>query len=358
MRTGSARARGRWALALLAPLVAAGCLRLEGDLRVDDEDRVDGEVVLAVDEQLIAMSGMSLDDLLADSADLGGLQDGARRENYAEDGLVGQRIVFEDVPLDELDARDAGGFFGRDAGGYRFELPLDMGLPLGQGGDLLSGVLDDAELELSVTFPGRVLEDNGTSVEGSTVRWEYQGEQLLQLPDVLAARWDDSGPVGSAGGRGSGRSALIAVLAALALLVAAVAMVALVVRSRRRASAPTSTAGQGQVPAHHGQESATQDVTATAGAPAPAPGGGRHAPGTEPSPSWLGGPTRPAPGGSVPPGSPSPASPAPPVSSWPTEPPPAPPQEDEVAPWRRGPAGPSAGTVPPGRDPVPPTPSP
>ena len=66
MRT--ARAWGR-SLATVAALsmALAGCLKLDMALTVSPDDTVDGQLVFAVNKDLLELTGQSIDDLLGDA---------------------------------------------------------------------------------------------------------------------------------------------------------------------------------------------------------------------------------------------------------------------------------------------------
>ena len=68
------------------------------DVEVSPENTVSGTAVIAIDESLVELSGQSADEIFSD-VDQSELPEGASVEAYSEDGFVGQRITFEDVPL-------------------------------------------------------------------------------------------------------------------------------------------------------------------------------------------------------------------------------------------------------------------
>lgn len=346
-------------LLLALPALAGACLRVDGELTVDEDDRVDGSVVLAVDEDLAQLGGSAAEQLLDVAAGSRALDRlGAEEEPYDEDGYVGRRITFDDVPLERFESGPGGEVLSRDADGYRFDLPIDTGVGMRRS-DLVQGVGGDAELRFRVTVPGRVLKHNGNDVEGSTVIWSYRGDELLRdLPTSLEARWDDSGLVPSSGGGGGGGSSLwlAVLLGALALGVLGAGAFVLLRRRPRPAHAgpepggtPSWAAAPGAAPAPPSWPAPPPSPAAPPappGSPAASPPGavppwGQAPPSGAPAPAgWPSTPPGPPPGAPPRPAgptmpSPSPGVPAPPgapAPSWPAQPPASPPSAPGPAP--------------------------
>ncbi|MDN4491325.1 hypothetical protein QQX13_10825 [Demequina sp. SYSU T00068] len=170
------------ALSLLAVVALTGCLKIEGSFVLHEDDTIDGTFLIAVQKGIGDSMGMSDEDLLSqmtEDMDAGDL-DGATVEPYEDDDWVGQRVVFDSLPIAEASEDDAGLTVVREDGFF-----VVQGDPLaseseGEDGDL--GGLPGAEATMSVTFPGDIVETNG-AVEGTTVTWD-----LLTLDEPMYAK--------------------------------------------------------------------------------------------------------------------------------------------------------------------------
>ncbi|MGH8774768.1 MAG: LppM family (lipo)protein [Jiangellaceae bacterium] len=220
-RTGALRALGAVALAA----VLTGCLKLDMSLDVQDDETVDGHVIIGIDRGLADLSGADpgsiSDELQGDVME--DAPKGVTAEPYEDDDYIGTRMVFEAVALDELDLGEgddisivhegdeyvlSGTFDLSDSG--------DFG-DLGEDEDFLEGFAGSMDVQLNVTFPGEVIDHNG-ELDGRTVTWTPEVGERLELQ----ARSQDSG----------GSSFPWLIVAVLAGLVAIGAAAVLVLRGR------------------------------------------------------------------------------------------------------------------------------
>ncbi|SDT68023.1 hypothetical protein SAMN04515669_5807 [Jiangella sp. DSM 45060] len=195
------------ALAVVASaLLLTGCFKIDMQLDVSSDDTVDGEMVFAVSRDVSAMAesmGEDPDDLL--SGEIDDLPEGTRAEEYEDDDFVGQRYVFDDVPLSEFDQN---GTFSITHEGDEIVVGGNLDLtdmdpeamaeefdgeemPFGD----LSGMMDSMDLRVAITFPGEVTEHNG-ELDGTTVTWTPVAGETNEIN----ARSADSG--GGGGGDG------------------------------------------------------------------------------------------------------------------------------------------------------------
>ena len=93
MRTARAWIRSATVVAGLT-LLLAGCLKLDLALTLSPDDTVDGEMVFAVNKELLELTGQSVDDLLGDAAVPDDVP-GATQEPYEDDRFVGTRVLFQ-----------------------------------------------------------------------------------------------------------------------------------------------------------------------------------------------------------------------------------------------------------------------
>jgi hypothetical protein len=250
--TGVGGPRIRRSLPALLGLVAVavllgGCMQVRQDLDVDRDGTVSGTVRVGFNTELLAMFGDGEDpDALLDELDLDpGDTEGVTVTSYRDGDFVGQELVFDRIPVDEFaDASGDSGFsIVVDDSGMVFRAENfneGMGAEDEQAemGDFFAEMFANLmpDVRIAITYPGRVLGHNGTSVSGSTVVWQYQTlEEYQTAPTTLEARWDNSGAVGS--GAGSSWGVLLGILALVAV-VAIVAVGLLLLRRRGGGSTP------------------------------------------------------------------------------------------------------------------------
>src|SRR5690625_1107125 len=101
-------------IALLA-LALTGCMRMDVALTVNDDDTVGGEMIIAVSEAMLEMTGESADSFTEQLLQDDSLPEEAEVEEYAQDGFVGARMLLNDVPLEEFQQEDG---FGLQRAGY------------------------------------------------------------------------------------------------------------------------------------------------------------------------------------------------------------------------------------------------
>lgn len=262
-------------LAVLA-LLLTGCLKLDIDLKIRPDDRIDGAVVFAVDKDLVELGGGSFEDLIQETPFPSDVE-GVRVEEYDDGDFVGQRFVFDGVALEEFasPADPESLRIVREGDTFRVSGTLDLAGPTGTTGPDPSVFFSSAEIRVAITFPGEVISSNGR-VEGNTVIWEPKfGERL----DIRAA----GSAIPSGGGFGTLTIVLVVVGAA-----ALAAIAALVLASRRRVAPAVAAVGEGEAstPPVGGPEPVPPTGTTSATPPAPpaAPAERAPMPGESPPP--------------------------------------------------------------------------
>ena len=230
----------RLPLALLMALCAfvlTGCIRLEVTFTVEEDGSGAMEMVVALDESLLALSEESPDDL---TGNLDELPPGATVDEYREDGFVGQ-VVSVPIPdmtraaeslgsVDDMtDVTDFG--FVREGDGWRFTMdvpPLGEELA-GENGELAAGLaaalLDEASFRVRVSLPGEITEHNADRIEDGVLVWDLDWTSME--PRTLSAHSQMTGVGPVVVVIVGGAAAAVVVLAALAARS--------VVRARRRA---------------------------------------------------------------------------------------------------------------------------
>jgi hypothetical protein len=248
-------ARALRSIATLAglTLLLAGCLKLDMAITISPDDTVDGEMVFAVNKQLLELTGQNVDDVLGDTTVPSDVE-GATQEPYEDEDFVGTQVTFEDVALSDLSEGSDPDALTIVRSGDTYEVDGVMDLSTDdadlQGNpfeDQITQAFDTAELRIAITFPGEVLETNG-QVDGTTVTWEPVFGERNVLTAVASASGDgasDSGDgtdAAGATGEDSGGNTLLYVIVGL-VIIAVVAGVFLMMR-RKSSGASTDTTGE------------------------------------------------------------------------------------------------------------------
>ena len=212
----------------------SGCVRIISNITLHENNTASGEMIVAVQEGIGASMGMTDQDF-ADQLNTGSGIDtmaNAKVAPYKQDGYVGTRVTFSDEPIASFKGVD--GAITREGDTFVFQgtapdTTQTQGLPAGSG----------AIATMSVTFPGKVTDHNGT-LEGNTVTWD-----LLTQTEAPHA-------TGSAIGGGGSLSPIVLIIGGLiigGLIIAALVVVGIVLLRRRSDVPPTDEAPPAAEPA-------------------------------------------------------------------------------------------------------------
>jgi hypothetical protein len=249
-------------------LLLAGCLKLDMAITLSPDDTVDGEIVFAVNKELLELTGRNIDDMLGDTAVPDDVE-GATTEPYEDDRFAGTRVVFEDVALEDMQERSDPDSLSIERVGDTYEVSgvMDLGtedaeLEGNPFEEQITEAFDTAELRIAITFPGEVLETNGR-VDGTTVTWQPVFGERTEITAVASASVGGSGAgdqgaeegVEAAGSsESSGGNAGLYVILGLIAVAAVVAGGVLMMRRRGNGPdvlpvppAPTEPPGEGPV---------------------------------------------------------------------------------------------------------------
>jgi hypothetical protein len=220
------------AVLLLAVISLSGCFKLDMSLELSPDNTVDGSIILAVNRAQADLFGG--EDALREalSGEGAGLIDDApatgsvETRDYEDDDWIGNEYVFSDVALDEFSGADTGDLsITREGETFVVEGTLD--LSQGTEGDAAAAaLLDSAETEISITFPGAVQSSNGVE-DGNTVTWSPKAGEVTEISAVGSAK------------AGLPWTLIVAVVALLGLVVIGVVLL-MVVRGRQPAAAPVA----------------------------------------------------------------------------------------------------------------------
>lgn len=214
--------------AVFALLALTGCMRMHEDLTLHSDNTASGSIIMAYDIAVMEMSGMSEDDvedlLSAEGLDdLTGMGDDAVSvTEYREDGFVGYRMEFTEMPLEDLTS-EAGITITRE--GDEFIVEADYSAIEADLQAVPANMLASMDMKTTITFPGAVIEQRGGEVEGKTVTWITNFSDLGEV----------YGRAYAIEGAGSGAPVLlIGVAAVLLLLVLLGIVIFLVLRGRKQ----------------------------------------------------------------------------------------------------------------------------
>ena len=216
------------ALALFAVVALSGCIRYNVDMTLSEDDTASGTIVIAVQKGVGEQMGVANDqEALAQLFGESPFGANFTPKEYAEGDWVGQSYTFDAVPITDL--ADLASLFTVTRDGDAFSVD-GSGAPV--TADEQSQLPPGAESKLSITFPGDVIEHNGT-LEGKTVTWD-----LFTMTDSVHAT---AGATGSGSGPAFPLWLLIGGGTALVALIAAAVLV-IVMRRRGGTSAPVNPA--------------------------------------------------------------------------------------------------------------------
>ncbi|ORV12750.1 LppM protein [Mycobacterium celatum] len=151
-------------LLVVVPL-ATGCLRVKASLTISPDDTVSGEIVAAAKPRNDKDAGPQLDPNIPFSQKVA-------ISKYDRDGYVGSQAVFSDLTFAELPQLAN---MNPDAQGVNLTLRRAGDLVILEGrADLTSLTDPDADVELSVAFPGAVTSTNGERVDSDMVAWKLK----------------------------------------------------------------------------------------------------------------------------------------------------------------------------------------
>jgi len=168
------------ALLLLVIPVLAGCVRIKASITISPDDLVSGDIVAAAKPRNDKDAGPQLDPNLAFSQKVA-------VSKYDRDGYVGSQAVFSDLTFAELPELAR---MNPDAQGVNLSLRRAGDLVILEGrADLTSLTDPDADVELTVAFPGEVTSTNGDRADPDTVQWKLKPGVVSMLS--AQARYTD-----------------------------------------------------------------------------------------------------------------------------------------------------------------------
>ncbi|MGN9917417.1 LppM family (lipo)protein [Micromonospora palomenae] len=242
----------RLAVCLALVAVLTGCMQLNIGLTVNADDTIDGQLLLTADKRFLTTDNRTVQVGFAElRQNIPTLPKGEERV-YENEGFYGSLITYHHTPLKDFTSESVK--LVREDDLYRFSLPLD---PKKYGGKVAEqDPLNQARFmqlmsfEISLTFPGRVIDTNGTRI-GRSVTWKVVAnqEKPLELRAVAEAAPKPSPSATAAaspgGDEGGSFPWLLVVGAVVVLLVVGAVVAVLLLRRRGRSAAAPAAAPTG-----------------------------------------------------------------------------------------------------------------
>jgi hypothetical protein len=179
------RARRRRIVALLVLLIliplATGCVRVHASITISPDDRVSGEITAASKPRNSDDKGPQFDS--------GGLpfSDKVAISDYSKDGYVGSQATFSDLTFAELPQLAN---MNHDAAGVDISVRRAGDSVILEGRADLTALTDpNADVSLSVSFPGAVTSTNGDQVDSQVVEWKLKPGVVTTM--TAQARYTD-----------------------------------------------------------------------------------------------------------------------------------------------------------------------
>lgn len=148
-----------------------GCMKVDAQLAINEDNTVTGSIVMAVDKRLASLTGKSQDQLVSTvTVAPDTIAQGTVVQPYQDDLFVGRRYVFTNVPLNDFHGTDQVSVtLVHDGRAYLFNGIADLRM-IDLADPAVQRFGNMFAFTVSVTFPGKVVESNGT-VTGRTVTW-------------------------------------------------------------------------------------------------------------------------------------------------------------------------------------------
>jgi len=252
------------AFAALA-LLLTGCIKLNMNLGINDDNTVSGTIQFGVQKELLELSGQKAQDLLGSDSPFPSNAPGVKVEPFDDGTFAGQQFTFESVPLEEF---NSGGFAGATgvtgASGVTGSgdalkiqrqgdtfvvtgvLDLSSGLsgatgPFGGSGG--AELLKNADIKIAFTFPGEVIQAPGGKIDGNTVTYLPKFGERLEINATGSAV--DNGQAADVTDSGGGSNLVLFIIIGVAVVVLLVVLF-LILRGRRGKGAPETGFGEGE----------------------------------------------------------------------------------------------------------------
>jgi Protein of unknown function (DUF3153) len=206
-------------LLVVAPL-AIGCVRVRASITVSPDDLVSGQIIAAAKPRDGDDRGPQLSNNLPFAHKVA-------VSDYEADGYVGSEAVFSNLSFAEFPQLAN---MNRDAAGVDLSFRRAGNLVILEGRVDLTSLSDaEAEVELTVSFPGEVTSTNGDRIDSDVVEWKLRPGIVNTMS--AQARYTDPSTRSFTGG---------ALVLGISSLVVAIAIGVLAWVARDRSPRPTA----------------------------------------------------------------------------------------------------------------------
>lgn len=184
------------ALAAVGLLALAGCMKVDMDMTLSEDDTVSGSIVMAVSNSLAETMGMEPGELWKQA---GGelsqnLPEGTSQEPWSDDEYTGTKYTFADAPISQISGEGGEDLsITRDGDTYFVDGTMNLSEGADQLKSLPQNVQDAFDVSLAITFPGPVSDATGT-VDGNTVTWTPKVGENTEIHAVGSATAGSSFP--------------------------------------------------------------------------------------------------------------------------------------------------------------------
>lgn len=162
-------------------LATSGCMKVNLDLTVKENDTVSGSMILAFSNDAIELAKSMGSDSSLNTDSLVTEEPGMTVEQYKDSDYAGTKITFDERPFAEFSTGTSADSlsFKRDGSIVSITGAINMAgddpaaIEQIRTNPITSGLFDKSDISVSITMPGKILESSGTVV-GNTVT--FKGE--------------------------------------------------------------------------------------------------------------------------------------------------------------------------------------
>lgn len=186
------RLRPLAALATLTMFALSGCMKVDAQLAINEDNTVTGSIVMALDKRMASLTGKSQDQLVSTiTVAPDTLAKGTVVQPYQDDLFIGRRYVFTNVPLNDFHGTDQVSVtLVHEARAYIFNGVADLHT-VNLTDPAAQRFANMFAFKISVTFPGDVVESNG-AISGRTVTWSPKAGESMPMharAEMPAGSW-------------------------------------------------------------------------------------------------------------------------------------------------------------------------
>lgn len=223
-------------VAIALATLLSGCVRMHFSLDIEPDDTASATIVMAISDE--TATALGYDDPAAawsdfEAAAMEEIPDDVTTEPYASGGYTGVVVTVPSTPIDRIDYGGANVSMTREGDTF----VVSGGLNEEEVGVAEAEDSSAPDIVYTVSFPGGVLEHNGTLIDSNTVQWTLSSEHIFDMhavgaavaaePEAISGAADARDPVPELGGL------LWIWFGALAVAIALAVVVIVVARKRR-----------------------------------------------------------------------------------------------------------------------------